>query len=698
MMRPILLVFLALLITSCAGDKAFRQGVDLSEQGQIEEGLEKIEQATKEDPDNLKYRVALGNRRIQAVNTLLQDADLLLEDGRLPDAEAQYTRVLKLDKNNVRAQFGLKQVAQARRHVELLVGANADFDAGDFASVAEKTRAVLLENPKQRDAIALRGKVEGAQVKNQFTPPTLRKYNSPLTLEFRDAPVKMVFDVLSTTTGVNFILDKDLRPEQRVSIFVKQVTFDKALSMLLESNQLDRKIINENTVIVYPRNPQKSQEYEELVVKTFYLNNADPKQTSNMLRTILKVRDIFVDDRLNMMVVRDTPENIRLAEKLIAAQDLADPEVLLDVTVVEIKRTKLLDLGIQPPSQLGLIVPREIVGDAFVGLPLTLQSFTHLNRSNISVGGTPSINFNQSVSDLNVLANPSIRVRNREKAKIHVGDRVPIISASLPATSGGGTTETITYVDVGIKLEVEPNIYLEGEVAIKVALEVSSLGQASTTKNGTVVYQIGTRNTSTLLRLKDGETQLLAGLIDDRDRKAVNGLPGLADLPLIGRLFASHKDEREKTEIVLSITPHIVRNIERPAAGEIQFWSGTATGGQGAYTEAFMSQGGMRDPSVFGLPREPGMPPMPFPEPEPFPEPNPEPIPEPEPTPEQTQEQAPEPTPEPESRPWAEPASWPSAEPEPEPEQAGTPDSAAPPENSPIFGDPPPEVDGSVVE
>ena len=700
-MRPVLLICLVFLIAGCAGKKAFRQGIDLSDHGQIEEGLEKIEQASKEDPNNLQYRVALVSRRSQGINTLLQEADSLLNESKLSDAETQYTRVLNIDKNNVRAQAGLKQVTQARRHAELLVEANLDFDSGDFASVAEKTRAVLLENPKHRDAMTLRGKVEGAQAKNQFTPPTLRKYNSPLTLEFRDAPVKMVFDVLSTTTGVNFILDKDLRPEQRVSIFVKQVTFDKALSMLLESNQLDRKIINENTVIVYPRNPQKSQEYEELVVKTFYLTNADPKQTSNMLRTILKVRDIFVDDRLNMMVVRDTPENIRLAEKLIASQDLADPEVLLDVTVVEIKRSKILDLGIQPPSQLGLITPREIVGDASVALPLTLQSFTHLNRSNISVGGTPSVNFNQSVSNLNVLANPSIRVRNREKAKIHVGDRVPIISASLPATTGGGTTETITYVDVGIKLEVEPNIYLEGSVAIKVALEVSSLGQATTTKNGTLVYQIGTRNTSTLLRLKDGETQLLAGLINDQDRKAVNGLPGLADLPLIGRLFASHKDEREKTEIVLSITPHIVRNIERPSAGEMQFWSGTATGGQGAYTDAFMSQGGMRDPSRFGLPREPGMPPTPFPLPEPFPEPIPEP--EPEPTPEQTPEQVPEPTPEstpePESRPWAEPATWPTPEPEPEPEQAGTPDPAAPPENSPIFGDPPPsDADGSIVE
>ena len=626
MMRRVLLLALVLLIAGCAGERAYRQGIDLSDIGQIEEGLEKIEQATKEAPDNAQYRVALVNRRLKAVNTLLQQADSNMDEGRLPDAEARYARALKLDKNNVRAQAGLKQIAQARRHAEMMVGAQADFDSGDFASVAEKTRAVLLENPKQRDALALRGKVEGTQARNQFTPPTLRKYTTPLSLEFRDAPVKMVFDVLSSTTGVNFILDKDLRPEQRVSIFVKQVTFDKALSMLLESNQLDRKIVNENTVVVYPRTPQKSQEYEELVVKSFYLANADPRDVSVMLKTILKVKDISVDSRLNLMVVRDTPEIIRLAEKLIAAQDLPDPEVLLDVTVVEVKRGRILDLGIQPPTQFGVLSLKAPV--------ITLNALRGLNSNTITAGPLPSVNVSEQISDLNVLANPRIRVRNREKAKIHVGDRVPIISANVPTTSGGATTETITYVDVGIKLEVEPNIYLDGDVAIKVALEVSSLGALIPTASGSRVYQIGTRNTSTLLRLKDGETQLLAGLINDVDRTSINGLPGLANLPLIGRLFASHKDEREKTEIVLSITPHIVRNIERPAAGEIQFWSGTATGGQGSYTDAFMSQGGMRDPVFGGRPPRPEPAPVSEPMPEPMPQPEPEPEPQPEPEPE----------------------------------------------------------------
>ena len=603
-MRRVLLAAATLLVTGCAAQRSYREGVALSDQGRIEEGLEKIQQAAKDAPDNAQYRITFINRRLNAVNTLLQSADASLDEDKLAEAEAQYARVLKLDQENPRAKSGLIQVTRARKHVELVGSARADFEVGDFAAVVEKIRAVLLENPKQRDALALLKKIEDKQTKNKFTPPSLRQHANPITLEFRDAPVKMVFDVLSGTTGLNFILDKDLRPEQRVSIFARQVPFDKALNLLLDSNQLDKKVINENTLVIYPRTPQKTKEYEELMVKTFYLANADPKQTANMLKTILKVRDIFVDDRLNMVIMRDNLDIIRQAEKLIAAQDLPEPEVMLDVTVIEVKRGRILDMGIQPPTQLGVLNPT-------ASASLTLDALRRLNRDSIVAGPLPSANFNEQISDLNVLANPRIRVRNREKAKIHVGDRVPVITTTTPNTTGAATAETVTYVDVGIKLEVEPNIYLDGDVAIKIALEVSSLGSATKTNNGSLVYQIGTRNTSTLLRLKDGETQLLAGLINDEDRTTINGLPGLADLPLLGRLFSSHKDERQKTEVVLSITPHIVRNITLPGAGVTQFWSGTEQGGQGTYTDSFMPPSDMNDPRIPGYPFMPGIAPMP---------------------------------------------------------------------------------------
>ena len=602
--RRVLAVVLAVFLTSCASDRAYREGVKLTDSGQLEAGLEKLQKAADSSPPNSQYRIALINRRLDAVNLLLQDADAAFNEGKLELAEKQFARVINLDKENPRANAGLVAIARTRKHTEWMAAARADFELSDFAASAEKIRAVLLENPRQRDALALLKKLEEGQARNKFTPPALRQYTTPVTLEFRDAPVKMVFDVLSGTTGVNFILDKDLRPEQRVSIFAKQVTFDRALSLLLESNQLERKIINENTVVVYPKNPQKTREYEELMVKTFYLANADPKQTANMLKTILKVKDVFVDDRLNMLIMRDSPETIRQAEKLIAAQDLPESEVLLDVTVIEVKRNRILDIGIQLPTQFGTLNPNGL------GAAITLDALRGLTRDHIVAGSLPSASINEQLSDVNVLANPRIRVRNREKAKIHVGDRVPIITTTVPTVAGGTTSETVTYVDVGIKLEVEPNIYLEGDVAIKIALEVSSLGAATQTTNGSLVYQIGTRNTSTLLRLKDGETQLLAGLINDEDRTTVNGLPGLAELPIIGRLFSSHKDNHQKTEVVLSITPHIVRNISLPAAGVTQFWSGTEQGGQGAYADAFMSPNMGDFPFRPGMP-QPGFPPMP---------------------------------------------------------------------------------------
>ena len=602
--RGMLAAVLAVLLSSCVSERAYREGVTLTDSGQIEAGLEKLQKAADSSPPNSQYRIALINRRLNAINLLLQEADAAFNDDKLELAEKQFARVINLDKENPRAKAGLSEMARTRKHQELITAARADFEVSDFAATAEKIRAILLENPRQRDALALLKKLEERQTKNKFTPPALRPYTTPVTLEFRDAPVKMVFDVLSGTTGVNFILDKDLRPEQRVSIFAKQVTFDRALSLLLESNQLERKIINDNTVVIYPKTPQKSREYEELMVKTFYLANADPKQTANMLKTILKVKDVFVDDRLNMLIMRDTPESIRQAEKLIAAQDLPESEVLLDVTVIEVKRNRILDIGIQPPTQFGTLNPNG------VGAPITLDALRGLTKNHIVAGSLPTASISEQLSDVNVLANPRIRVRNREKAKIHVGDRVPIITTTVPTVAGGTTSETVTYVDVGIKLEVEPNIYLEGDVAIKVALEVSSLGSATKTTNGSLVYQIGTRNTSTLLRLKDGETQLLAGLINDEDRKTVNGWPGLAELPLIGRLFASHKDDHQKTEVVLSITPHIVRNITLPAAGVTQFWSGTEQGGQGAYADAFMSPNMGDFPFRPGM-SQPGFPPMP---------------------------------------------------------------------------------------
>jgi len=184
-----------------------------------------------------------------------------------------------------------------------------------------------------------------------------------------------------------------------------------------------------------------------------------------------------------------------------------------------------------------------------------------------------ALNLRQQAGRTNVLANPRIRVKNKEKAKIHIGDKVPVVTTTAGST--GFVSESVNYLDVGLKLEVEPLVYLEDDVGIKVGLEVSNIAREIRSPSGTVTYQVGTRNAATTLRLKDGETQVLAGLINDEDRRSANKVPGLSRLPVLGRLFSNNDDTVNKTEIVLLITPRVIRNIERPAARLEEFNSGT---------------------------------------------------------------------------------------------------------------------------
>jgi general secretion pathway protein D len=289
---------------------------------------------------------------------------------------------------------------------------------------------------------------------------------------------------------------------------------------------------------------------------------------------VVKTRDIFIDEKINLLVIKDTPDAVRLAERLIAAQDLAEPEVVLEVEVLEVSSNRLLELGLKYPDS----VAWSLVGSAGIPGVVTLPEW--LNRSSelvrlIFPNPLFLLNLRQQDGTTSVLANPRIRVKNKEKAKIHIGDRVPVITTTAAAT-GGFVSESVSYLDVGLKLEVEPLIYLEDEVGIKVSLEVSNIvKEVRSVSSGTLVYQIGTRNAATSLRLGDGETQILAGLISDEDRRTANRVPGVGDFPVVGRLFSSTRDETIKTQIVLLITPRLVRTLARPDVRSVEFSAGT---------------------------------------------------------------------------------------------------------------------------
>lgn len=544
-----------------------------------EDKLKQATQAYEEHPTQPAYRSVLLNQQEQSIRELLQKAEAANEAGKWDEAVIAYMRVLQLDKNNSKARTALKSIETERRHQRLVQDARTHFTNGEIENTAFKLHNILLENPTHAEALALKAELNTLQnAKIKPDPKPNIQLSKPVNLEFREANIKLVFEALSKNTGINFVLDRDIKPDAKTTIYVKNVTLDQALAVIFASNQLQKKMISDNTILIYPDTAQKARSYQELVIRSFYLVNADVKQTASLLRSMLKLRDIHVDERLNLLVIRDTAENVRLAEKLVTLQDTAEPEVMLEVEVLEITRSRFDNLGIQFPNQITL-GSLDVDGSLTA---LTVDALRNINGKDILLFPNPAINLRNDDSAIDLLANPRIRVKNREKARVQIGDRIPIITSNITGTAAT-VSQTVQYLDVGLKLEVQPVVSLDQYVSIKVGLEVSSLGQQTVTSAGSVVYQIGTRNANTLLRLKDGETQILAGLINDSERKDLSKVPGLGDLPLVGRLFATERKDKIKTEIVLAITPHVINNIRRPNADLLQFWSGTeAVGNAGS--------------------------------------------------------------------------------------------------------------------
>ncbi len=583
----------AFLLAGCAAQTAFREGKELVAQDHIEEGLGRFRNAMDADPQNHEYREAWLQTRERSVYNFVAQGDRLAAAGQRSEAEKLYRRALAIDPGAERARSGLNNLERDQRHDKWLNQAAALLAARDVSGAQQMIASVLAENPQSEAARRLQTSLpETAAAIPQPAPgeATLAAaYRKKVSIEFKDVPLKQIFEVLSRSAGLNFLFDKEVRTDQKASVFLRNSTIESAVNYLLLTNQLDQQVMDSNTVLIYPNTALKQRDYQEMVIKTFFLANVEAKSMANTLKTILKTRDIVVDEKLNLIVVRDSPQAIRLAEKLVAVQDVPEPEVMLELEVIEITRTRLLDLGIQWPVSMTL-TPLSLSPQATTTsgassssspstttattTPLTLYDLLHQSKKTIGVGNPAlTVNANAQDSDVNLLANPRIRARNREKAKILIGQRVPNITST--ATSTGFVSESINYVDVGLTLNVEPTIHLDDDVAIKVSLEVSNIIGQIKTAAGSVAYQIGTRTASTVLRLKDGENQVLAGLINDEDRRASNMLPGLGEIPILGHLFGSTSNDRTKTEIVLSITPHLVRNIRRPQAAQAEFLSGT---------------------------------------------------------------------------------------------------------------------------
>jgi len=560
----ILGVIVFALLTGCSSVP--QDAERLNQSGQYEQAWAMLNEAARKRPEDHQLRNALLRQRELSIGRLATQAQLALGSGRVDQAAGLMAKLETMDAQHPRVVALRTELARQQRHEAWLQQARAAEQAGRLDEAQARLRQVLAEAPGHPEARSAM-----LRVRDRAAPPAALstlgpEYRKPVTLEFREAPLRSVIEGLSRTTGVNFVFDKDVRSDAKVSVYLKDVSVDEALRVILSTQQLARKLLNERTVLIYPATQAKAREHEELVTRNFYLVNADVKQAQTLIRSIAKTRDLFIDERLNLIVVRDTPAVVQLVERLIAGLDLPDPEVVLEVEVMELASNRVDELGIQWPESVSYGLPG-VTGDV---------QWSQRNGFRASIANPGLVaTLRETYGSSNTLANPRLRARNHEKAKVLIGEKLPVFSTtSTPVNNSLSVSASVTYLDVGLKLEVEPSVQLDNEVIMKVNLEVSTLIGKVFGPGGSVAYQVGTRLASTSLRLRDGETQILAGLIRDDDSKAISGVPGLASMPVVGRLFGLHTDQRVKTEVVLLITPHVVRNIGLPEASVISIPAG----------------------------------------------------------------------------------------------------------------------------
>ena len=548
---------LCLALSGCVATP-IREANQLSLAGKNEQALTLLDTARRQDPADNALRSAQQRERELVVAKLAQQADAARASGQ-PGAAAEFlARLDAIDPNHPRTHRLRSELARSNRHDQLLASAQRAFDTGRIAEAEALVREVLSEAPGSPAGRALQQRISDRAPKAAMPDTMSAAFQKRLTLEFRDAPLRNVFESIGRSSGVNFVFDKDVKADTKISILLRDVTLDEAMRVILATQQLDRKLLNDSSLLVYPNTPGKQQEHQELVTRSFYLSNGDVKQAQILVKTMAKTRDVYIDERLNLLIVRDTPEVIRLTERLIASIDLPEPEVMLEVEVLEISTSRLNELGLQWPDTVQYGVPN------FVG------QVTRADRADFRASiANPAVTatLRGTSGDTNLIANPKLRARNREKARVQIGERLPVFTST--SVTNVGLSTTVTYIDTGLKLEVEPSVQLDNDVVMKIGLDVTNLIGEVRGPQGAIAYRVGTRNATTSLRLRDGETGVLAGLISDEDRKAVQGVPGASELPVVGRLFGVHADTRTKTELVLLVTPHVVRNLGLPDAATI---------------------------------------------------------------------------------------------------------------------------------
>jgi general secretion pathway protein D len=570
-MSRYLLWMLMLIIVGCAGTSpSFRKAQDLYAVGRLDEALAAYADAVQEHPEKAEYRMRLNLARHESALEHVKKGEDLLRRGDYKSAASEFRISQQLDNTLTTGADGLREAERRSLVADKLLEAGTLLRDRHYKQARQLLDEILLLIPGHEPALKLRDEldkraasvIDGIELEVTST--------DPITLNFKAASLTDVFDILTQLSGIRFILDEELR-KQTTTLYLEGATFAQAFELLLRMNKLDKKILNSRTIILFPNSKDKQKQFSDQVIQTFYLSNIDAKKAVNLLRTMLQVRKIYVHEELNAIVLRDSPEVIRLAQKIIEANDRSTSEVVFDLELVEVSHTKDLDVGTKLTSttlSAGIV-------DSKSSSPGTISGVTIVdNLKNLDfIYSLPAVTFNikKQAGDAEILASPKIRVKNQGKAKVHIGSREPVVTVTI---NGDQTSENVQYVDVGVKLDIEPVVQLDNTIVTKLGLEVSNVSSRETTSNGTAVLTISTTNANTDLILKDGEQTIIGGLLRDDKSDVRVDIPILSDIPLIGSLFSNFQKSKIKREILLSITPHIVRALQLPESEVASIWSG----------------------------------------------------------------------------------------------------------------------------
>jgi general secretion pathway protein D len=526
-----------LVLSGCATTAAFRRGRDAEQRQDYDRAVAEYTQALRLAPRNADARLGLERARLRAAQDHFVKGRRLAALGKFDEALVEYGLAAELNPSN------------------------ADVDQ-ELRATRNRLRAKI--------AVSSEGKTELQTLidrSRNLAPPGLdlpRDVKMPASLTFREASSRDVFTSIARFANISIVFDSTFR-ETAITVDLRNASLEDALTTVAGVTRTFFRVISQGTVVVIPDTEAKRREYEEEVVRTFYLSNADLKETMDLLRLVLDVRRISATTATNALTLKDTPERVAAAARVLSAIDKARPEVIIDVELLEVDRTRLLDYGLQLASPGS--PPIGIDGSATINQPnatLTLQALRNLSQSDVLLANLPSLYYRLLKTDVNTrtLANPQLRTSDGTTAQARFGDQVPVPTTTFaPIATGGTPQQPITayaYQNIGVNIDIPPRTHHDDDVTLVLKVAVTSLSGSGF--GGLPTF--GNREISTVIRLRDGETNMLAGLIRDDERRSLDGIPGLSDIPGVGRLFAHTQRTTNQTDIVLTLTPHIIRVLD----------------------------------------------------------------------------------------------------------------------------------------